>query len=121
MSKPETAAKESFFTEVLQLKRLWPFIQKDQWVLWVALVLTPVISICALAQPYLIKVAIDDHFAKGDFAGLTGVAWMYLGVALCSYVLSVCYALGLSWAGMRMLVRLREWLYDQQRRRNTSS
>ena len=114
MSKPETtASKESFFTEILQLKRLCPFIQKDQWVLWVALLVTPQISVCALAQPYLIKVAIDDHFAKGDFAGLTDVAWMYLGVALCSYVLSVGYALGLSWAGMRMLVRLREWLYER--------
>lgn len=110
MSKSE---QESFFVEVLQLKRLWPFIRKDQWVLWVALVATPIISACALAQPYLIKVAIDDHFSKGDFAGLTQVAWMYLGVALCSYVLSVGYALGLSWAGMRMLLRLREWLYER--------
>ncbi len=110
MSKSE---QESFFVEVLQLKRLWPFIRKDQWVLWVALVATPIISVCALAQPYLIKVAIDDHFSKGDFAGLTQVAWMYLGVALCSYVLSVGYALVLSWAGMRMLLRLREWLYER--------
>ena len=113
MPQPEQAHKESFFTELLQLKRLWPFIKSDQWVLWVALIATPIISICALAQPYLIKIAIDDHFAKGDFEGLTQVAMMYLGVALCSYVLSVGYALGLSWAGMRMLVRLREWLYER--------
>jgi len=114
MSKPEKSKRtESFFTEVLQLKRLWPFIKQDLWVLWVALFVTPVISVCALAQPYLIKVAIDDHFAKGDFAGLAQVAWMYLGVALGSYVLSVGYSLGLSWAGMRMLVRLREWLYER--------
>ena len=38
---------------------------------------------------------------------------MYIGVALVSYVLSVCYALGLSWAGMRMLVRLRQWLFER--------
>ena len=105
--------QESFFLEVLQLKRLWPFIRTDQWVLWVALLVTPLISMLALTQPYLIKVAIDDHFSKGDFTGLSEVAWMYLGVALGSYVLSVGYALGLSWAGMRMLVRLREWLYER--------
>jgi ATP-binding cassette, subfamily B, multidrug efflux pump len=105
--------QESFFREVLHLKRLWPFIRTDQWILWVALLVTPLISMFALAQPYLIKVAIDDHFSKGDFTGLSEVAWMYLGVALCSYVLSVGYALGLSWAGMRMLVRLREWLYER--------
>ena len=111
MAKPQK--EESFFQEVVQLKRLWPFIQQDQWILWVALLITPIISVCALAQPYLIKMAIDDHFAKGDFDGLTSVAWMYLGVAGGSYVLSVGYALGLSWAGMRMLVRLREWLYER--------
>ena len=105
--------QESFFREVLQLKRLWPFMRTDQWVLWVALLVTPLISMLALTQPYLIKVAIDDHFSKGDFTGLSEVAWMYLGVALGSYVLSVGYALGLSWAGMRMLVRLREWLYER--------
>ena len=74
MPQPEQVREASFFTELLQLKRLWPFIKVDQWVLWVALIATPVISICALAQPYLIKVAIDDHFAKGDFEGLTQVA-----------------------------------------------
>lgn len=111
MSKPKK--EESFWTEVVQLKRLWPFVQQDQWILWTALVMTPVISLCALAQPYLIKMAIDDHFTTGDFAGLPRVAWMYLGVALVSYVLSVCYALGLSWAGMRMLVRLRQWLFER--------
>ena len=54
------------------------------------------------------KIAIDDHFTTGDFTGLQELR-MYMGVALVSYVLSVCYALGLSWAGMRMLVRLRQW------------
>ncbi len=110
MPNPPT---ESFWSEVRQLKRLWPFILKDQWVLWVALLMTPVISVCALTQPYLIKIAIDEHFTTGDFEGLTTVAWMYLGVAGISYVLSVVYALGLSWVGMRMLVRLRQWLYER--------
>ena len=33
MPKPEQVRKESFFTELLQLKRLCSFIKKDQWVL----------------------------------------------------------------------------------------
>ena len=63
-----------------------------------ALVVTPVISICALAQPYLIKIAIDDHFAKGDFEGLTQVALMYLGVALfLCIVCGLCTRVILGW------------------------
>ena len=114
MAKKEAGTPaESFFEELIQLKRLWPFAKDDQWILWLAVVLTPVISVLALAQPYLIKVAIDEHFSKGDFVGLTQIAWMYLGIGIGSYVLSVGYSLGLSWAGMRMLVRLREWLYER--------
>ena len=68
------------------------------------------ISVCALAQPYLIKIAIDDHFAKGDFEGLTDVALMYRAwlVLMLSVGTHLVYL-----AGMRMLVRLREWLYER--------
>ena len=110
MSNP---SNESFWVEVRQLKRLWPFVRTDQRYLWAALFMTPIISMCALAQPYLIKVAIDEHFTTGDFDGLSTVAWMYLVFAAVSYVFSVLYALGLSWVGMRMLVRLRQWLYER--------
>jgi ATP-binding cassette subfamily B protein len=44
--------------------------------------LFPVIAGLELLQPYLLKVAIDEHILRGDWAGLTGVATVFLGVLL---------------------------------------
>jgi ATP-binding cassette subfamily B multidrug efflux pump len=40
--------------------------------------LLPLIAAAELAQPYLIKVAIDDHILGGDWLGLTRVAALFL-------------------------------------------
>ena len=40
--------------------------------------LFPLIAAAELAQPYLIKVAIDEHILAGDWLGLTGVAGLFL-------------------------------------------
>ena len=72
----------------------------------------PAISLCSLAQPYLIKSPLTITLRRVILRASKSCLDVY-GVALVSYVLSVCYALGLSWAGMRMLVRLRQWLFER--------
>ncbi|HET9488473.1 MAG TPA: ABC transporter ATP-binding protein [Methylomirabilota bacterium] len=44
--------------------------------------LFPFIAGLELLQPYLLKVAIDEHILRGDWVGLTGVATVFLGVLL---------------------------------------
>ena len=50
--------------------------------------LLPVISLCEIAQPYLLKKAIDEHIAVGRLAGLDRVGLAYLGVLLGQYASS---------------------------------
>ena len=47
---------------------------------WVygSMALFPATALVELAQPYLVKVAIDDHILRGDWTGLTGVAGLFL-------------------------------------------
>ncbi len=40
--------------------------------------LFPLIAAAELAQPYLVKVAVDEHILTGDWAGLGGVAALFL-------------------------------------------
>ena len=47
--------------------------------------LLPVISLFEIAQPYLLKKAIDEHIAVGRLAGLDRVGLAYLGVLLGQY------------------------------------
>jgi ATP-binding cassette, subfamily B, multidrug efflux pump len=48
--------------------------------------LLPVISLFEVAQPYLLKKAIDEHIAVGRLAGLDRVGLAYLGVLVGQYV-----------------------------------
>jgi len=42
--------------------------------------LFPLIAAAELAQPYLLKIAIDEHILKADWLGLTWVGGLYAGV-----------------------------------------
>ena len=99
------------------LKRFWAFVRPDAWAFVFALIATPVIALGNLAQPILLKQAIDEHIVPGlggDAAageGLTRVALLYLACVLGSYVLQAAYTLAIAWAGQRSIVRLRSALY----------
>src|SRR5439155_25001568 len=43
-----------------------------------AAVLFPLIAAFELVQPFLLKIAIDDHILRADWAGLTTVAALFL-------------------------------------------
>ena len=53
--------------------RLWASARAHHRLVWASVALFPLVTLVELAQPYLIKVAIDDHILKADWAGLTVV------------------------------------------------
>ena len=65
------------------LRYLWPYR------LQVAVALASIIcaSVLQLAQPYLMKVAIDRHIATGDLRGLETIAVGFLAILLASFAL----------------------------------
>jgi ATP-binding cassette, subfamily B, multidrug efflux pump len=108
-----TPKKNDKWGDLIFFKRIWPFVKDDLWVFLGAMLLSPVIVCLSLAQPYLIKTAIDEHIVPGKYEGLTSIAGSYLLVVFFVYLLSAVYTVGIAWGGMRMLVRLREYLYDR--------
>jgi len=63
------------------LRRLWRYIRPHHRWFWGAMACLPVTSACSLAQPYLLKVAIDQYMAQADRAGLLRVGVLY-GLAM---------------------------------------
>ncbi|MEW6270869.1 MAG: ABC transporter ATP-binding protein [Thermodesulfobacteriota bacterium] len=59
------------------LRRLWRFIRPYRGTFWLSVAILPVISALMLAQPYLLKVAIDRYVERGDAAGLTRIAVLF--------------------------------------------
>jgi ATP-binding cassette subfamily B multidrug efflux pump len=98
--------------DLVTLLRLWPFARPDAWAMGFALLLTPLVAGLDLAQPWLLKQAIDGHIVPGELEGLRGVALMYLGAVLGGYLLEAVYTMALSWSGQRTIVRLRRALYE---------
>ena len=59
------------------VRRLWKYIQPYRRTFWVSVAILPVISGLMLAQPYLLKIAIDRYVEHGDAAGLGHVALLF--------------------------------------------
>jgi ATP-binding cassette, subfamily B, multidrug efflux pump len=77
-----------------------------------SMLLFPVVAAAELAQPWLLKVAIDDHILKSDWLGLTWVASLYLGVLAILYGLRTLEAYLMQLTGQRVIHDLREAIFD---------
>jgi ATP-binding cassette, subfamily B, multidrug efflux pump len=77
-----------------------------------ALVLMLITSLLSLATPYLVKVAIDEHIANGNVAGL-GQTALLIGAAFAGiYLATAAQRWLLSWVGLRILSGLRRDLFQ---------
>jgi ATP-binding cassette subfamily B multidrug efflux pump len=79
----------------------------------VALALAAIIagSVLQLAQPYLMKIAIDRYIANGDLAGMDRVALAYLAVILASFGLDYSQTWLLQMTGQRIMFDMRRQIY----------
>ncbi len=73
--------------------------------------LTLLISALTLAAPYLVKVAIDQVIAQGDWAGLSRIAMLMAATFLGIYLATSAQQYLLSWVGQRVLSTLRAELF----------
>jgi ATP-binding cassette subfamily B protein len=69
------------------LRRLLGYLAPYRWRVALAVLLLLVASALQLAGPYLVKVGIDEHIARGDLAGLDRIASLFFAVALAGFVL----------------------------------
>ncbi|HYS18602.1 MAG TPA: ABC transporter ATP-binding protein [Candidatus Binatia bacterium] len=77
-----------------------------------SMLLFPLIAVAELAQPWLLKVAIDDHILKSDWLGLTRVAGLYVGILAVLYALRTVEAYLMQLTGQRVIHDLRETIFD---------
>src|SRR5688500_7652932 len=60
-----------------------------------------------LAQPYLIKVAIDTYIAQGDLGGVSRIAVWFFLVLLCGFVLEYLQTWLMNMIGQRIMFDMR--------------
>jgi ATP-binding cassette subfamily B protein len=79
----------------------------------VALALVAIISAAGLqlAQPYLVKIAIDRHIQPGNLAGLDQIALAFLAILLVSFSLEFLQTWTLQLTGQRIMFDMRLQIY----------
>src|SRR5512139_2672234 len=73
-------------------------------------------SALALAQPYLIKLAIDRYIARGDLAGLNLIALLFLGILVGAFALEYAQTYIMQMTGQRIMSDLRMLVYGHLQR-----
>jgi ATP-binding cassette subfamily B multidrug efflux pump len=73
-------------------------------------------SLLQLAQPYLMKVAIDDHIAQGSMEGLDRLALLFLLVLVGSFALEYLQTWTLQNTGQKIMYDMRMQIYGHLQR-----
>ncbi len=84
----------------------------------VALALAAIISasVLQLAQPYLMKLAIDRYIANGDLQGVDRIALAFLAILIGSFVLEFVQTWTLQMTGQRIMYDMRMQIYRHLQR-----
>ncbi|MBI4246377.1 MAG: ABC transporter ATP-binding protein, partial [Candidatus Rokubacteria bacterium] len=87
--------------------RLVGVARPHQFLILITTLLFPLIAVVELAQPFLMKVAIDEHILRADWRGLTGVAGLFLAALLLLSALRGAESYLMHLTGQRVMHDLR--------------
>ena len=100
--------------------RLLQYLRPYLGNLTLAAVMSAIVSATGLAQPYLVKVAIDNDIANKDLRGLTVVAILFAATFLIAWGAGYVQTYQLSWTGQKVLAILRSELFKHLQRLSQS-
>jgi ATP-binding cassette subfamily B protein len=98
------------------MRRLLTYLRPYWRQVLVALVAIVCSSVMQLAQPYLMKVAIDDYIAAGNLQGLGWIAAVYLAVLVTTFLLEYLQTWTLQITGQKIMFDMRMQIYTHLQR-----
>ena len=101
-------------------RRLLEFVRPYKRHVAVAVALLLLLGAAEAARPWLIKIAIDDHIAVGDVAGLWVPVAAFLALLMLDFVGGAFRSYLTTWIGQRAMHDLRERLFDRLQRLSVS-
>ncbi|KAF0220828.1 MAG: ATP-binding cassette subfamily B [Geobacteraceae bacterium] len=96
--------------------RFFRYLRPYRWMVAGTLSLLPFIAASKLAQPYLLKVAIDNHLVNGQMAGLPLLALYFFLLLLADSLLTYVEVYFLQLMGQRIMQDLRMELFAHVQR-----
>jgi ATP-binding cassette subfamily B protein len=98
------------------MRRLLGYLRPYKLQVAIALVAIIAASVLQLAQPWLMKVAIDRYIATGDLEGLDRIALAFLAILLGSFALEYVQTWILQMTGQRIMFDMRMQIYEHLHR-----
>lgn len=88
MTQPDIQREETLNKpyDVAMLRRLWRYVRPYRAQFFTALICLPITSAFILAQPYILKLAIDRYITQGDAHGLQIAGLLYAGALIGEFV-----------------------------------
>ncbi|MDD5284448.1 MAG: ABC transporter ATP-binding protein [Desulfuromonadaceae bacterium] len=93
------------------LKRFAGYVAPYRASIALVVLILPLVAACRLAQPWIIKLAIDGHIMTGKLTGLETIALAFLGILLIESLLSFLEVYLLQSVGQRVMSDMRSELY----------
>ncbi|HEY7206187.1 MAG TPA: ABC transporter ATP-binding protein [Methylomirabilota bacterium] len=100
------------------MRRLWAFTRPHVRLVLATCALFPAVTLLELTQPYLVKIAIDEHILRRDWAGLGWIAALFLLILIALYALRAGQAYLTQLTGQRVIGDLREALFAHLQRQD---
>ena len=98
------------------LRRLLVYLRPHKLAIGAAFVLIVLMAALDLTPPYLTKVAIDGHIAKGDAAGLPALAALYLLTLALAFAVRFAQVYLLQLTGQRVMLEMRRRIFGHLQR-----
>lgn len=98
------------------MRRLLAYLRPYWRQVLLAFVCIAVGSVLQLAQPYLMKLAIDEYIANRDLAGLDRIALLFLAILAGSFAAEFVQAYVLQSTGQRIMFDIRAQIYGHLHR-----
>ena len=96
--------------------RLWEYARPYKGTIFLSTGLLLITSLLGLAQPYLIKVAIDNHIAAGVYDGLIIIVILFVALLLTEFTLKYFQGYLVQRTGQRAMFDLRLKLFSHIQR-----
>ncbi len=91
--------------------RLLTYVRPYWFLVCLALLFLAAYTGSQLLGPYLVKIAIDEHIASRDLAGLNRVALVYLAAVVLSFIFHFAHSYTTQYVGQRVMHDIRRQLF----------
>jgi ATP-binding cassette, subfamily B, multidrug efflux pump len=102
--------------DAVLMRRLIGYLRPYRTAVLVAFIAITLGAAMALAQPYLMKLAIDQHIATRDLQGLPGLAALYVGVLVLAFAAEYTQTWTMQLTGQRIMFDMRMAIYRHLQR-----